>query len=39
VSLTHEESTAAAVVLGVCRDGDRPSVPSMTVRHEGNRWQ
>ena len=27
VSLTHEESAAAAVVLGLCRDGHRSSTP------------
>jgi holo-[acyl-carrier protein] synthase len=27
VSLTHEEFTAAAVVIGVCRGGDRPVAP------------
>jgi len=31
VSLTHEESTAAAVVVGVCRLADRPTVPHTTI--------
>jgi len=30
VSLTHEESTAAAVVVGVCRPGDRSTVQDTT---------
>ena len=31
VSLTHEGSTAAAVVVGVCRPGDRSAVQDTTI--------